>query len=143
MVMNCHTRNSFGISRCPFMPGNGPYIPTSHSRGLLLYQEPQAQTWNTFSQNWQGFLYAYPPLPVLGMVLQKIVVDQVTVILIAPFLPQRSWFSDLLHQLIHLVVLLQIWQDLLHNCDCFIWMHSFSSWQFGKCLAMLQRHRLF
>ena len=87
----------------------------------------------TFS--WREFIgYAFPPIVILNMVIQKVIQDQAIVILIAPFWPHRAWFSTLLHRLVHPPVLLQDRKDLLcqkgvfhHNPKFFnlaVWMIS-------------------
>jgi hypothetical protein len=44
--------------------------------------------------------YAYPPLSILPLVIQKIRRDRATVILLAPMWPKRSFYSDLLDLLV-------------------------------------------
>ncbi|KAJ1114356.1 hypothetical protein NDU88_002594 [Pleurodeles waltl] len=49
--------------------------------------------------SWSGaFLYAFPPLPLIPAVLQKLSNAQTKMILIAPEWPRQWWFPDLLHR---------------------------------------------
>jgi hypothetical protein len=59
--------------------------------------DPLAYHQDALSLQWgSGLLYAYPPLDILPMVIQKIGRDSTTLILIAPWWPKRSWFLGLL-----------------------------------------------
>ena len=47
---------------------------------------------------WRGFArpYIFPPIPLLPKVLRKIAAEGVSVILVAPDWPRRSWYADLM-----------------------------------------------
>ena len=62
--------------------------------------DPACEAVNAFNQSWHGVVgYAFPPFNLLGRVINKIVRDQATVMLIFPFWPTQPWFpliADLL-----------------------------------------------
>lgn len=78
---------------------------TRFNKKLPLYVSPvpdQEAVWvDSLSRSWNGLTaYAFPPAPILPLVLQKVAKESCTVILIAPFWPKRSWFSLLIHLLV-------------------------------------------
>jgi hypothetical protein len=59
--------------------------------------DPQAYHQDALSLQWgRGLHYAYPPLDLLPMVIQKACRENASLILIAPWWPKRSWFPGLL-----------------------------------------------
>jgi hypothetical protein len=59
--------------------------------------DPLAYQQDGLSLQWgRGLLYAYPPLGLLPVVIQKVAQEEATMILIAPWWPRRSWFPGLL-----------------------------------------------
>ena len=55
---------------------------------------------DALSQEWPtGLLYAFPPIPLIPQVLQRIKEGQHIVLLVAPRWPARPWFADLLQLL--------------------------------------------
>ena len=79
-----------------------------------LYRDPAALAQDAFQANWFGVLgYLYPPVKLIPIVLQKIVRDRATAILIAPHWPRRIWYSRLLNLVIAVPRLLPARQDLL------------------------------
>ena len=52
---------------------------------------------DTFTVNWHPYLcYPFPPFSLLPRVLQKIQVEQVEALIVAPYWPTQSWFSQIL-----------------------------------------------
>ena len=72
----------------------------------LIYSpvyDPLALGADALSQSWENLAaYAFPPSPLIPLVLKKILAEQCVVILIAPFWPRRTWFSMILELLIEL-----------------------------------------
>ena len=63
--------------------------------------DPGACAVNAFSISWaNGLLYAFPPFSVVGRVLQKLVEEQATLVLVIPIWPSRTWFSRALQLLV-------------------------------------------
>ena len=59
--------------------------------------EPEAWAVDAFSLNWKDFMfYAFPPFSVLGQVLNKIIEDQASGILVMPLWPTQPWFPVML-----------------------------------------------
>lgn len=79
-----------------------------------LIPKQGADAVDAFSIPWTHFLgYAFPPWVMIPKVVDKVVRDQATLILIAPEWPDRPWFSALLHMLVEMPVRLTPRQDLL------------------------------
>jgi hypothetical protein len=78
------------------------------------YPEAEAYHTNALDLNWRRVWgYAYPPLALLPMVIQKIRQDGATIILLAPFWPKRSYYPDLLDLLIDFPCYLQPFPEML------------------------------
>ena len=62
------------------------------------FQDPMALVVDAFLFNWDHLhLYAFPPFAVIRRVLNKLLDSRgTTLLLIAPFWPQKEWFPDLL-----------------------------------------------
>jgi hypothetical protein len=61
------------------------------------FPEPQAYHVNALSLDWEGmFGYAFPPISLIPLVLERVVRFRCTIILIAPRWARRSWFPRLL-----------------------------------------------
>ena len=74
---------------------------TQFNHKLPLYMspipDPRAVAVDALSHDWTGMLAnAFPPVEILHLVLSKIEREQCQVILIAPALPQASWYQTLL-----------------------------------------------
>jgi hypothetical protein len=70
---------------------------------IYLSPVPDNQAWavDALSISWTGIDgYAYPPVPMIPRVLQKVIADQCQLILVAPLWPSRSWFPQLLKLLV-------------------------------------------
>ncbi len=77
-----------------FATGDNHKLPLYFS----LLPDAQAAGIDALAQNWRGFLlYGFPPIPLLLKVLNKIRVEEASVILVAPKWPRRPWYSHLLH----------------------------------------------
>ena len=72
----------------------------NHRLDLYVSPVPDPEAWavDALSISWKGFQgYAFPPIPILGKVIQKARRDQASLILICPRWPAQPWFPDLLH----------------------------------------------
>lgn len=58
-------------------------------------KDPGAFTTDAFTIKWEKslFFYAFPPFPLIGRVLKKIIEDRSIGILVVPYWPNYSWFS--------------------------------------------------
>ena len=79
------------------------------------FWDPLAAGTDAFLQRWDGLqAYAFPPWSVIPRVLAKLRLSPGTELtLIAPYWPQRAWFSDLLHLSLAPPVALPLRRDLL------------------------------
>ena len=70
-------------------------------RYISYKPDPDAFLINAFSHNWSKFKgYMFPPFSLVGRVLQKVKVDQATVLLIAPEWPSQHWYTMLMEMLV-------------------------------------------
>jgi hypothetical protein len=77
-------------------------------------EDPRAFHVDALTLDWSGmFVYAFPPIPILPLVVQKLLRDRPEMILITPFWPRRPWFPQLLPLLIDHPVRLPHHTDLL------------------------------
>ena len=78
-------------------------VPDSHvlAVGALL------MNWNLLHA------YAFPPTNLISSILVKIIQSQCRIVLIAPFWPQRPWFSELLQLLVSAPIRLPLFPRLL------------------------------
>ena len=68
---------------------------------LSWHPDPSAAATDAFAFSWCDFYgYAFPPFSVLGKVVQKIIRDRATVLLIMPLWPSSAWFPLALRLLI-------------------------------------------
>ena len=91
----------------------------------LNYQLPQYISWkpdpgvmstDAFQSNWTNLKgYTFPPFVLIGRCLQKIRVEQSTVVLIAPTWQNQIWYPVLLEMLIEVPILLPWCKDMLTN----------------------------
>ena len=96
---------------------------TRFNHQLPLYvspvMDPRAMALDAMSFSWDALdAYAFPPFCLLPQILRKIRSSQCRVLLIAPWWPQRAWFSDLLELLRDLPRSLPIRPDLLLQRGC-------------------------
>ena len=76
-------------------------------------RDPQAFAVDAMSTDWRGmFAYAYPPAPLLPLVLQKIQASLCKVILVAPYWPRMVWFPTLVELAIGKLIRLPDTSDL-------------------------------
>jgi hypothetical protein len=63
--------------------------------------EPEAYHVDALSLDWRGmYAYAFPPIPILPKVVQKVLRDRPELILITPCWPARPWFAQLLQLIV-------------------------------------------
>ena len=82
--------------------------------------DPLAVEVDAMSISWKAmYAYAFPPFVMLGRVLEKILTDHPSeLILIAPKWPNQSWYARLLEMLVDFPLVLPLRKDLLtqpHN----------------------------
>ncbi|XP_071479361.1 uncharacterized protein [Diadema antillarum] len=78
------------------------------------HNDPAALMTDAFTMQWNRFLgYAFPPFALIPRVLQKVLTDKATLLLIAPWWPKRPWFPTLLDLLTSPPVILPFREDLL------------------------------
>ena len=87
---------------------------------LPLYVSPisdqKALTVDALTMNWNHIHgYAFPPFHLIPSVINKIRTAQCTVVLIAPFWPNRTWFPELINLLISSTITLPIRPNLLEQ----------------------------
>ncbi|XP_033759551.1 uncharacterized protein LOC117341798 [Pecten maximus] len=64
--------------------------------------DPQALAVDAFSMKWSnehGIIYLFPPFSVIDRVLQKLVEDQATAVMVAPIWTTQPWFPGLLSRI--------------------------------------------
>ena len=68
---------------------------------ISWHPDPSAVATDAFLFDWSDFVgYAFPPFSVLGKVIQKIIGDRATVLVVLPLWPSKSWFPLALQLLI-------------------------------------------
>ena len=57
--------------------------------------DPEAELIDCFQESWSRFdsVYCFPPTPLVGRVLQKLVMDRCRGVVVIPFWPSASWFN--------------------------------------------------
>lgn len=76
--------------------------------------DPEAAYINAFTISWSNMcFYCFPPFSCLTHVLQKIIHDQATGVVVAPLWPTQPWYSQLMSLQIQPPVILQPAKDLL------------------------------
>lgn len=62
-------------------------------RSTSWFRDPEAYEIDAFTLNWgQWFFYAFPPFAVITRILQKILHDKATGILVVPNWPSQAWY---------------------------------------------------
>ena len=112
-----------GVLEKVFMILDRPHIDLFASD--LTHQLPTFCSWKTsekalqidaFTLSWAGiFCYAYPPIFLIPRIIQKLDSEEATMILVAPWWPRRSWFTQILERLVAVPVILPQRQDLLRQ----------------------------
>ncbi|MES9880172.1 MAG: reverse transcriptase domain-containing protein [Sedimenticola sp.] len=99
---------------------------------LFVSPVPDASAWavDAMSFGWGNLdAYAFPPFVLLPRLLQRVKLTQCRMTLIAPYWPQRSWFSRLLELLVAPPLILPLCPDLLSQHRGKLWhrnVHSLS-----------------
>jgi len=79
-------------------------------------QSIKAYQMDAFTLDWTGMeCYAFPPICLIQRVLQQVRQQPCSLILIAPRLPRRSWFTQILDLLIDIPLILPQREDLLRQ----------------------------
>ena len=72
-------------------------INTQISEYVSRRPDPEAKFIDAFTVNWRPcWYYLFPPFSLLPRVLQKIQVEQEEALVVAPYSPTQSWFSQIL-----------------------------------------------
>ena len=95
--------------------------------------DPRAMAVDALSISWkEAIAYAFPPIPLIPLVLNKILRENAVVILIAPLWPNKSWFPLLLDltvdrplELPNRADLLSQGHDLVHPEPRLFHLHAF------------------
>lgn len=67
---------------------------------LSRFPDPIAMGTNALIQPWpQALLYAFPPIPLIQAVLQRVKQQQATLILVAPDWPCRPWYPSIVNMM--------------------------------------------
>ena len=91
------------------------------------YPDNQALAVDALSMDWSTLplAYAFPPSPILPLVLAKVKSSGCSLILIAPLWVKQSWFPNLLELLVATPLELPVWEDLLQQeAQNRFWIHS-------------------
>jgi hypothetical protein len=93
------------------------------------YPEVDAFHVDALTLSWSGmFAYAFPPIPIIHKVIQKVRKDQSEMILITPYWPTRTWFNPLLELLIDDPIKLPIYSGLLTQDKGRLVHHNPAQW---------------
>lgn len=75
-----------------FATPQNAHLPGFYTR----FQCTGAEGCNALRCRWPpGLLYVFPPIPLIPQVIQKLIVEQAEILLIAPLWPRRPWYVDL------------------------------------------------
>ena len=78
------------------------------------FQDHQAWAVDALSISWKDLrAYAFPPIPLIDKILQKIQEEDCEILLVAPFWPKRQWFQTLLRISVQNPIHLPRSQDIL------------------------------
>lgn len=79
-----------------------------------LHSLDRARGMDTFANAWHfNLCYAFPPVRLVAEALQKILTQEMDLILIAPFWPRKAWFAVLKRLAIYPPILLPMREDLV------------------------------
>jgi hypothetical protein len=84
-------------------------VPRFHS----WLPDPEAEAIDTFLTNWNEFFYAFPPFCLIGRVVQKIVHEGATGIVVVPDWPTKSWYALLEHVALAPALLIPVTNETL------------------------------
>jgi len=77
--------------------------------------DPDAECIDTFTTDWGPLnIYAFPPFCLIGRVLQKIVADKVTGVIVVPDWPTKSWYAMLNKMTVAQPMLIPVNNDTLY-----------------------------
>ena len=109
------------------------------------FHDPCAVATDAFLYNWNHQdLYAFPPFPLVRQVLNKLRSAQGTsLILIAPFWPQKEWFPDLIQALVDIPRRLPLRRDLLrqphfHRFHLGLHALALTAWRLSSDLSVIE-----
>ena len=92
------------IDHSPFYPEVDFFASRINTQLPIFYSyrpDPQASIINAFSVNWNEIhLYCFPPFSCVGKVIQKVIFDEATGILVVPHWPNQPWFTTLIDILV-------------------------------------------
>lgn len=81
---------------------------------ISWHPDPESMCVDAFTINWtRYFFYAFPPFSLIGKVLEKIVNDEATGILVVPDWPSQSWYPQFKELLIKKPLKFPYFKDLL------------------------------
>ena len=76
--------------------------------------DPAAWRIDAFSIRWEGFRgYAFPPIPLIPRILQKVRQDRASILLIAPWWPKRTWFLEMITLVVGYPRMLPLRRDVI------------------------------
>lgn len=77
--------------------------------------DPYASHIDAFTVNWKPFklIYMFPPFSLLGSCIQKIRLEEVNAIIVAPLWPTRPWFTRLMELLVDQPLLIPQRKDMI------------------------------
>jgi hypothetical protein len=87
-------------------------------RFCSLAPHPQAEYQDALQMSWKNlYAYAFPPLSILNLVLQKVESDKGVLLLVAPGWTRREWYPRLLRLSIHTPYRLPVMKDIVTQQD--------------------------
>lgn len=87
-------------------------------RFVSWHIDPEAEKVDAFTISWTGlFFYAFPPFTLVSQVIQKIIADKATEILVVPLWPTQPWFPIFNQLLLKETTLFEPKVDLLVSID--------------------------
>ena len=108
-----HTTETFA-----FMPEVDLFASRTNTQlpNYMSYRpDPYASVVDSFTVNWKNIkFYAFPPFSCINRVIQKVVEDEATGLIIAPDWPNQIWYPSLLKICVHEPIVLPYRKDLLH-----------------------------
>lgn len=77
--------------------------------------DPDAKAVDAIAQSWskKGVLYAFPPFSLISRIVDKLVKEEATVVLVAPVWPAQPWYPQLLQKVVQPPLLLPLEDSLL------------------------------
>ncbi|XP_060600208.1 uncharacterized protein LOC132753725 [Ruditapes philippinarum] len=76
--------------------------------------DPEAEAVDAFSLNWKGkFIYAFPPFSLIGRLVQKVLLDEAEMVLVAPVWVTQNWYTTVLEMLIDIPLIIKVSRNTL------------------------------